>query len=233
MHSFIAIDSQIKLKSFVAVVKRLLFIALIVLAGCNDKSGSGNTGTDRALFCTHQIPTDSTTLYFPSRSHEDSVGLDAFVNKCYSNQLFGLREPVLISDSCSSEIYRFTWLRTFDHPVSVRIEKSHDSVLIAWKECDGAGGYEPGQLIRDEDKSLSLNEWNTFTAMLRRCDFWNLPTEETRMQIDGAQWILEGKTNGKYHLVERNSPSTPDPFYECCEYLISLTDMKFTGAEKY
>ena len=34
-----------------------------------------------------------------------------------------MEEPVLSSYKGDKEIYRFTWLRTFHHPVAVRLEK--------------------------------------------------------------------------------------------------------------
>lgn len=40
----------------------------------------------------------------------------------YSSQLCALNEP-LIFDQKSGTIYRFTWLRTFHHPVAIRIQK--------------------------------------------------------------------------------------------------------------
>jgi len=53
-------------------------------------------------------------------------------------------------------------------------------------------------------------------AAVQKSDFWKMPTEERRrfpygpdgrkrvnFHGDGAQWILEGIENGKYHVVDR------------------------------
>ena len=73
---------------------------------------------------TSSVPSDSTVFYFPLKSFRDTakgVGLDSFLVVWYSRQLFALREPVIYADKSQNEIYRFTWLRTFHHPVASRM----------------------------------------------------------------------------------------------------------------
>jgi hypothetical protein len=55
-------------------------------------------------------------------------------------------------------------------------------------------------------------------------DFWNLPSIEGGIRgTDGAQWILEGKEPGKYHVVDRWSGGEIE---KVCRQLLELTDLK-------
>ena len=58
-------------------------------------------------------------------------------------------------------------------PIAIRIEKNNDNYKLYWKECDGAGGYEPGNLIINDSSVISKNEWDTFSTLSKR--FWTAP----------------------------------------------------------
>ena len=174
-------------------------------------------------------------FYFPSKLlGGDDQWLDSFLNKWYSEQLFAMREPIIFSDKSNKEIYRFTWLRTFDNPIAIRIEKQDSTYLLFWKVCNGAGGYEPGQLTENKQKTIDKETWDKFKSKLNDINFWNLPTKENEiMGTDGSQWILEGKKDSKYHTVDRWSPSEKGKYYQCCDFLIGLTDLKIKADDKY
>lgn len=142
----------------------------------------------------------------------------------YSKHLSALEEPVLKSTD-TSKVYRFTYLRSFHHPIVIRLENNDDVISIHWKVSDGAGGYEPGQIITNESKVLTLEDWNTFEAKIMTIKFWNTPTIERDELIgyDGAQWILEGAVPGKYHVVDRWGGVE---IGHVCEALIKLTGME-------
>ncbi len=153
-----------------------------------------------------------------------------FTINWYSGHLKALEEPVLI-DSSDTKVFRFIWLRTFNHPVVVRVENSNDSITLYWKESDGAGGYEPGKIIVNESKKLTLKEWEEIVNKLDSIDFWGLPSiEKEILGTDGAQWILEGKENGKYHVVDRWSGGE---IAKVCLYLLGLTDLEVKEEDIY
>src|SRR5688572_21186821 len=133
------------------ILRSLLFILIILLAtSCS--AGTDKTSDVEAIFDTLPLPTDSSIFYFMTKSSwQDTTNnaLDTFVNTWYSKMLFALKEPILNNYNGDKEIYRFTWLRTFHHPVSIRLEKQNNVVKLFTKVCNGAGGYEPGQLIVD------------------------------------------------------------------------------------
>ena len=181
------------------------------------------------------IPKKPDVFYFPMKpnpSHIDSsfkvVALDSFLNNWYSAQLFALKEPILKDYPQNIETYRFTWLRTLHHPISIRMDKSQKGVFLTVKMCNGAGGYEPGKLILARTIPLTSGNWDTFVSKLNSIQFWNLPTDSDNQEgTDGSEWILEGKVSNKYHFVHFWSPGFSAKgikFKECCSYLISLAN---------
>jgi len=177
-----------------------------------------------------------TRLYFPIATRIDSnkcIGLDSFTNTWYSKHLKAMNEHVLYEGELNKEIYRFTWLRTFDNPIMIRIEKKKDSINLIYKVTNGAGGYEPGEIIIDKKKKLSTNEWNQFLKLVDSCKFWStLPCGVLIEGTDGSQWILEGVTTDYYQVMDKWTPRE-GAYYDCCNYLIELTDLKFKKNEKY
>lgn len=148
----------------------------------------------------------------------------------YSSHLKALEEPVL-SDSLPAKIFRFTWLRTFHNPIVIGIENINDTIKLYWKVNDGAGGYEPGKIIEDKSKILTLKEWTGIVDKINAIDFWNLPsTENEILGTDGAQWILEGKELGKYHVVDR---WLGGEIGKICLELINLTDLEIKEDDIY
>lgn len=164
--------------------------------------------------------------YFPKKTFTDGwENSDAFTNEWYGKHLKAMGEKSLIKVSDQNpEIYRFLWLRTFHHPIFVRVERTsaHSFDLIS-RELDGAGGYEPGENYRTIRRSLDENEWCEFIKILAKANYWKLPTNQPdEMGNDGAQWILEGVKDGRYHIVDRWTPQSGE-FREACIYLLRLS----------
>lgn len=148
----------------------------------------------------------------------------------YSEYLKALGEPVL-TDSLPTKVFRFTWLRSFNNPIVIGLENKNDSITLYWKMCDGSGGYEPGQIIEDKKKQLSINEWYRFIEKVESINFWKMPTTENSiLGTDGAQWVLEGKELGKYHIVDRWSGGK---ITTVCLDLLKMTDLKIKKEEIY
>lgn len=143
--------------------------------------------------------------FFPPGSLHDSA------RAWYSKQLKGLGEPSLwaFSKTQQGQSYRFLWLRTFDQPIAVRIEVNPDGTSrLTVKIAGGAGGYDPGHLIRNDQKLLSKERTDWFLKKIQAHEFWKLPTvEKSPGGPDGAHWIMEGAKDANYHLVDRWSPN--------------------------
>ncbi len=192
------------------------------------------------------IPTNS-TWYYPLTSFLElknnwqsdysldiihQVSMATFVLGWYSGQLSALKEP-LVFNQTDKTIYRFTWLRTFHKPVAIRLERTDNSYTLYWKQTSGAGGYDPGELIVNSSKQLTKEQWDKFISLLQSADFWNMTTKsKDDMGNDGSQWIIEGMTNGKYHVVDRWTPRKNN-FQKCGLYLIELTELKIKEGDLY
>lgn len=202
----------------------LTTLLLLLHIGCNGQSPQTVNKKDN-------IP-----YYFPLEVFTDS---GSYVNsgrlevKWYSRHLFALNEPILYSDKSDNESYRFTWLRSFHDPVAIRIERNKDSYTLFWKQSDGSGGYEPGKIIVNQQKTIDKKTWDSFLDKLTGIDLWQLPSNEKNWGRDGALWILEGKTPLKYHVVVRWTPGKRSKYYKACDFLIKLTDLKIKGDDKY
>jgi hypothetical protein len=120
----------------------------------------------------------------------------------YSKHLKAMQEPV-IRNSTHKQMFRFTWLRTFDNPVVIRLENDNNKITLFWKVTDGKGGYDPGEIIINEKKELTEEKWKVIYDEINEINFYGLMPNQRTMGLDGAQWILEGNEFGKYHAIVR------------------------------
>jgi hypothetical protein len=148
--------------------------------------------------------------YFPPGELGKNESLDKFVSDWYSKQLKALGEPSLweMSKTEKTEAYRFLWLRTFHHPVAIRVVINADGTsMTTVKMTSGAGGYDPGKLIKNDSLPLDKAQTESFLKAIAEQNFWRLPSrDESVMGVDGAQWVVEGTKSGNYHFVDRWSP---------------------------
>ncbi len=185
------------------------------------------------------MPKDSLTLYFPLikwRKDTTNNSLDTFKNYWYSKMLFGLKEPVISGYQGVKEIVRFTWLRTFHHPVSVRVEKQNNVIRLFAKASNGAGGFEPGNICFDSTINMSINEWKILDHQLKNTNFWQLSTQSNSDEgKDGSEWIIEAVKENKYHLVTRwYAGDEQNDYYKVIgKYLLQLSKMKEEPALLY
>jgi len=209
-------------------MRHILTITFILLLfnSCyekNIKNSIGNYLDSSIKTDKNNIPIESTQFYFPIPIFQEpnnlvDSGIPPF--RWYSDHLRAMNEPLLFNKKESKQIFRFTWLRTFDNPVAIRIEKSQDKIVLSWKLCDGAGGYDPGKLTISDSKTVNKETWNLFNKLVDRAHFWEMETlEKDPTGEDGEQWILEGKDEQRYHVVDRWSPKS-GAYFDCCNFLI-------------
>jgi hypothetical protein len=180
-------------------------------------------------FCQHKqiiIP-----QYFPFPSQDQSA-LDTASAKWYSYALHLMQEKPIFNDKSKNETYRFLWLRTFHHPVAIRITKSFSNYTIYWKLLNGLGGYGLGKLSIQKEKKITRQNWDGFMLKLKQLNFWELKKGANDvMGNDGSNWVLEGKTPQKYHVIGAWTPK--GSFYACGDYLIKLTNMNIKKEQEY
>ena len=176
--------------------------------------------------------------YFPHGVLEDSAQGDSFRSNWYSKHLKALDEPSLFQKSkgSSAESYRFVWLRTFHHPIIVRVDIQTDGgATLTTKVSDGAGGYEPGKLVENTSRPLTQRQTEQFVATIQRLQFWELHTHENPETVgcDGAQWIIEGMKDGKYHVVDRWTPAKGAVHDLGLAFVLGLAQMRIPKDELY
>ena len=54
------------------------------------------------------------------------------------------------------ELYRFTWLRTFDNPASIRIQKHGNNIMLFAKVSSAAGGSCKSRAKEHDLDNISL-----------------------------------------------------------------------------
>jgi hypothetical protein len=185
--------------------------------------------------------------FFPKGSFSDSIiankenDMDKFHRDWYSTHLKSMKEPSFsILEQKIESAYRFLWLRSFHHPIAVRIEKIGDQIILHAVELDGYGGYKPGKIKKFIEKIISLDDYQKHCELLAEIDFWNMNTILSNINLDGtitinadgAHWILEGSSNGKYHVVDRWSPE-PGKYREACLFFLKLAGFKIQADEIY
>jgi hypothetical protein len=150
----------------------------------------------------------------------------------YAPPWAAFREPGLEKYKGENEVYRLTWMRTFNHPVAIRMEKSPEQVTLYVKMMDGRGGYDWGKLIVSKRIPLMPVAWSELQKKIAGNHFWQLSTRIDEGGFDGSTWILEGYANGVYHAINRWSPAT-GPVRDIGDYLIQLSGLSISESEYY
>ena len=80
-------------------------------------------------------------------------------------------------------------------------------------------------IIYNKNSLLSGKEWNEFEQFLNKANFWKLPTNIDDGGTDGAQWIIEGHFQNKYHVVDYHSPYNNE-YAKAARFLIKLSGLQ-------
>ena len=156
--------------------------------------------------------------FFPAALSE-SAWSRRFLNDWYSRHLEAMNELPLSALENEDESYRFLWLRSFHRPVAIHVWRTGDRHFMVVKRVNGRGGYDPGTFDLYWARSLSENDWNAFMLHLEHSQYWVMSREDDRGMFDGAQWIMEGYRQGRYHVVDRQSPDA-GAYRDACMHLL-------------
>ncbi len=168
--------------------------------------------------------------YFPPGQLSERAEADAFITEWYSGALAALREPSLLQNVLGGcETYRFLWLRTFDPPIALRLEGGSDGWgVLTVKVADGTGGYNPGTLHYESAVAVNPTQVQRLRVLLDRAGFWESPTQEPMtgtVNVDGARWVFEATKEGRYHVLDRWSPSS-GPYRAAALLLVRLARLQ-------
>jgi hypothetical protein len=113
----------------------------------------------------------------------------------------------------------------------MRITRTATGAELRVIRLSGAGGYDPGKIELERTRNVDETQWKHFLTLLEKASFWASPVEESgRCGLDGSQWVLEGRADARYHVLDRWSPhcETSEPnleaFVACCGYLWELAE---------
>jgi len=189
-------------------------IASTIVGVCLAIGGAGLVG----------LAADADMRFPPNSLTPDDDRNDAFRNQWYSKQLVAMGEPTLAASS-SARTYRFLWLRTFHHPVAVRVVRDAAGDRVIATELDGAGGYAPGKVLRRKDIKLTSAQADAFERAIGADGLWSLASPRGEVGKDGSEWIVEGATT-KYRVVHQWSPDE-GPVRAMGERFLALTGWTF------
>lgn len=117
-----------------------------------------------------------------------------FPSNWYVGDLKALRESPLweASKTQRTQSYRFLWLRSFHHPIAIRIDLNADGTSSLIEKMTGGVTGHPGKLIQNKTITLNHEETGEFLRRVERSGFWKLQQPSEGFGVDGARWIMEG-----------------------------------------
>lgn len=159
------------------------------------------------------------SCYLPGRNTTSLTKmpvLDDFSRDWYSSHLIAADEASLVSYAQSRaqkteapvRQIRFLWLRSFDPPVVVRFSASSAGTWrMKAKRLSGAGGYEPGEISDEVDRSLTQEEASRVMALVDGADLLSRAARKCpEGGLDGARWIVESLDEDSYRYIDRWTP---------------------------
>ncbi|MDP1617646.1 hypothetical protein [Phenylobacterium sp.] len=185
---------------------------------------------ERANAALGYFPASLMRTTYTCRENGNAPVLDDWEVAWYSRHLAAAGEPSLLEavkqGTPRRDVYRFTWLRSFEKPIIIRIERAKSgALLMTASRLSGMGGYVPGSIEARISKDLSQDEAHQFRRALSAANGLRLKAVSCRWGYDGAQWIFEGVDRGRYRYVER---WTPD---QGSVRALGLVMLSFTGWE--
>jgi hypothetical protein len=152
--------------------------------------------------CLKALNTNNASLfvnYFPPQTFTSRA---ADLEICwYSRDMYALGEnPLWPASSRDEKTYRLTHLGAFTGPKVVTLIVQPDGVgQLSMKVMSQT--RETTQI--DDTATVPQELLARFFSHLDQARFWHMPTELPSPGFDGAEWILEGVQNGRYHVVAR------------------------------
>jgi hypothetical protein len=236
------LDGNIRLLDGVVPIMRARSIQavfyLVLVIGVNAGRSQTNTQSKTAAPSILNFPPDADPRYFPKGifgDSSDSGSFKDFAARWYSAYLRAMHEPSLFeaSNDRSLVAYRFLWLRTFHHPIAIRLTiRPNGTGTLIGKITSGAGGYKTGVMTWDKSVEISTAQVQQFLIASQKAAFWTLPTGGLARGNDGAQWIMEGVHAGVYHVVDRWSPEKTD-YANMCLFLLGVSTIQIDAKDVY
>lgn len=142
--------------------------------------------------------------YFPPRTFTSRAA--DFQVAWYSRDMYELGEtPLWPPSPDTANTYRFTYLGAFTGPKAVTLTVlSGGKGKITMSMLNESGGE---RIKSVQTLTVPENGISDFLSRLNRAHFWEMTTESPHRGFDGAEWILEGVQDSKYHIAVRWCPN--------------------------
>jgi len=178
----------------------------------------------------YPFPPDTAPQYSPAGVFHENPQMSYWEARWFASELRSLGEPSLLGKRGvpGTTVYRFTLIPSFTPTFVVRLVIAPDGTgtlhtMTTPRNRRGGGERECPRI----DQPVTAEQVREFLSLLEQADFWNLDTcLQTRgldRGLDGEEWLLEGVSNGKYHVVQRWCPSRAYGYRVACQYLLDLS----------
>jgi hypothetical protein len=193
-----------------------------------------------ALWCTGALRFVEDS-YFPIKQKSGAESVKELEAKWYGESLKRMKEPRLpsLAKDVGVDVYRTTILPTWGNSIAVRVQKRGMSYSLSARRLGGQAGYDPGQLVETKDIDLNAVDSNTLRTLIQDLGFFDMPSNDEVRGFDGDEWILEGVSGGKYHLVHRWCATSYNPekrkltaFLALCKFLVDKSALSQRPANK-
>jgi hypothetical protein len=171
--------------------------------------------------------------YFPNYTREGKArGMFDGMAPWYAEALRVMKEPPLWPAKPGIEVYRFLIMPTWGNPIAVRAVAINGGYKLFSRRLSGQGGYDIGKLDEQREVALSHEDSDELQKRIAALKLFELTREEETVGSDGDEWVLEGVSSGKYHVIHRWCASRYNPgkrglkpFVDLCDFLISKSGL--------
>lgn len=125
----------------------------------------------------------------------------------------------------NQEIIRFSWFRSFQSTIFVRLDKTGNDIVLSWKEISWNDSLKK-KVVRNGNKQLSSPDYTSFSKWLDYSGFEGYTVYEYYPMFDGNTWVMERLRGDKFKVYQSNEPS--EDFVKACYLLVSLADIDLT-----
>jgi len=125
----------------------------------------------------------------------------------------------------NQEIIRFSWFRSFQSTIFVRLDKTGNDIVLSWKEISWSDSLKK-KVVRNGKRHISLPDYKSFSKRLDYSGFDRYAVYEYFPMFDGKTWVMERLQGDKFKVYQSNEP--PDDFVKACYLLVSFTDIDLT-----
>ncbi len=155
----------------------------------------------------------------------------------FSEVLTKMKEPVLFNDSLHGDeaTFRFSFFPSFDPPVSFRVVKNKSKVTLYWKilltKYDPNSWKEISSTVKEGHRKMTAAQYEQLLQYMEKIRLDELPRSYYVNMTDGAQWVIERKTEQGFKAYFTNV--TGKNIQQVYSFLVKLSGEKLEYVKEY